>query len=167
MKFLDVIVVKVEVVDGETAVEHVGRNCGNKVFSQIKFVQAFPVAEGSFWNCFNVVSSYLEPCQAGQGLDGLEREGSELVVAEAEGVDGGGEAVRDDVSDVVVVKVQIQQSLEGAEEVTRDVGDLILTEKETCQAVTKVEVVTVRQIHDLIPENKRYLQFLLTAQGSF
>ena len=45
------------------------------------------------------------PGETGQGLDGLEGEGPDLVGGEAEGVDGGGKTVRGNISDVIAVQV--------------------------------------------------------------
>ena len=61
--------------------------------------------EGFLRYCLDVVATELEPGEAGEGLDGLEGEGSDLVAGEAEGVDGGGEAVRRHLADVVRVEV--------------------------------------------------------------
>lgn len=154
MQFLNVIVVKVKIIDGQSAVEHIARNAGDEVFSQVQLVQTFSVAEGILGNCFNIVSSYLEPCEAGEGLDGLQGEGSDLVVGEAEGVDGGGQGVRCDLSDMIVVQIEPEQPLERGEEVVGDVGDLILPQKQRGQTVAKVQVIAVRQIHNLVPGNK-------------
>ena len=69
-------------------------------------------------------------------------------------MDGGGEGVRSDLSDMVIVQIEPEQPLERGEEVVGDVGDLVLPQKQRGQAVAEVQVVTVRQIHNLVPTNK-------------
>ena len=66
---------------------------------------------------------------------------------------GGREAVRGDVSDVIAVQVEPQQSFEGAKEVCREARELVLTKEKRCEGVSKVEVITISQIDDLIPES--------------
>ena len=68
-------------------------------------------------------------------------------------MDGGGEAVGADLPDVVIVEGKPQESFERTKEVTGNVCDLIFTQKESGESVSKVEVITISQIDDLIPES--------------
>ena len=114
--------------------------------------------EGFLRYCLDVVATELEPGEAGEGLDGLEGEGSDLVAGEAEGVDGGGEAVRRHLADVVRVEVEAEQPLEGAEEVVREGGQLVLAQEQRGQRAAEVQIVAVRQVHYLVPETRHSLQ---------
>ena len=69
-------------------------------------------------------------------------------------MDGGGEAVGADLPDVVIVEVKPQESFERTKEVTGNVCDLIFTQKESCESVSKVEVITISQVHYLVPETE-------------
>ena len=98
-----------------------------------------------------------------------------MVVADAEGVDGPGQAVLGDLPDVVVVQVEPEQPtnsntstnintfpknkykckeqpLEAAEEIVRQLNNLVVAEKQGRQRVPEAEEVAVRQGGDLVPE---------------
>ena len=101
-----------------------------------------------------------------------------MVVADAEGVDGPGQAVLGDLPDVVVVQVEPEQPtntniiantntykyncknkyeykeqpLEAAEEVVRQLDDLVVAQEQRRQRVPEAEEVAVRQGRDLVPE---------------
>ena len=143
MKFFNVIVIQIEIIDREGAVEHVTGDGGDEIFAEIQFVKSFLVTKWLLWYCLYVVTPELEPGEAGQGLDGLQGEGSDLVVGEAERVDGGCEAVSRNLSDMVVIEVEPQESLERTEEVMRDVDDLVLTKEQCGQSGSEVEVITI------------------------
>ena len=143
MKFFNVIVIQIEIIDREGAIEHVTGDGRDEVLTKVQFVKSFLVTERFLWYRLDVVPPELEPGEARQGLDGLQGEGSDLVVGEAERVDGGCEAVSRNLSDMVVIEVEPQESLERTEEVMRDVDDLVLTKEQCGQSGSEVEVITI------------------------
>ena len=103
LETLNVVVIQLEVVHIQSAVEGVWRNPADEVLPHVELVQPLIVAEGSLGNRLDVVPPDREPGQAGQRLDRLQWERANLVVADAESVDRPRQAVLRDLSDVVVV----------------------------------------------------------------
>ena len=112
MEFFNVIVVQIEIIDREGAIEHVTGDGGDEVLTKVKLVKSFLVTKLLLWYRLNVVTPKFEPGEAGQGLDGLQWERSDLVVGEAQCVDGWCEAVLGDLSDMIVIQVKPQKSFE-------------------------------------------------------
>ena len=69
-------------------------------------------------------------------------------------MNGHGEAVPADLSDVVIVEIQPKKSFERTKEIIGNVCDLVLAQKESCECVSKVEIITISQVHYLVPETE-------------
>lgn len=77
---LDVVVVQVEVVNGDRAVEHFGRNGGQKVFAEVQLVETTVEIKRLLRHVFDVISAQSQPRQRRQRVHGLEGElGYEVV----------------------------------------------------------------------------------------
>ena len=72
------------------------------------------------------------------------------------------QAVWGNISDMIAVQVKPEQPFKWTKKVRRNTGDLVFTQEKCCQGVPKVEVITICQVHDLIPESSRYITLLFS-----
>ena len=84
---------------------------------------------------FDVVSSQSEPGQRRQVVCDLHRKLRDVVVRCAQGHDGGGKWANGEIPEVVVVNVEPDEPLEGAEKLCRNFTEIIVAEEESGDGV--------------------------------